>query len=200
MPFEILLGSNGSTDDSAAIAAELATEHPVVRGFALPRRGVGRTFRRFVEEARHEALVSLDMDLSIDLDFLPRALRLLQDHEIVVGSKQAGNQRRSWLRRAGSVAFLACERRLLGLGVDDYSMAAKAYRLEAIRPVAPRLVDGTAYVLYALAAVSARGGSICQIPVGCEDYRRSRFNLAHEAAHKFYHLARIAIVSRRRAL
>lgn len=189
--FEVLLGSNGSTDATVAIAEGLAERDPRIRCFALPRRGPGAVFRRFVEEARTEVLISLDADLSVDLAFVPRALALLADHDLVLGSKQSGNQRRSLARRAGSALFIACARQLLGLAFDDYSMAAKAYRVATLRAAAPESIAGTAYVLYAILAVRDAGGRLVQVPVDCEDRRRSRFNLAHEAAHKFWHLGRL---------
>ncbi len=189
--FELLLGSNGSTDATVALAERLAGEDTRIRCFALPERAVGSVFSRFLAEARTDLLVSLDADLSVDLDFLPRAVELLADHELVVGSKQSGTQRRSLARRAGSALFIACARRLLDLEFADYSMAAKAYRVSSLRAAATEPIAGTAYVLYAIVAVRDAGGSVVEIPVDCEDRRRSRFNLAHEAAHKFWHLGRL---------
>lgn len=190
-PFEILLGSNGSTDRTEELCAQLAARDPRVRWFSLPRRGPGLVFRRFLTETRADRLISLDMDLSIDLGFVPRALELLASHELVVGSKRTGVQRRSWIRRAGSHLFVVSAALLLGLEVEDYSMAAKGYRVAWLRPVSDRLVAGTAYVLYALVATQRAGGRICQIPVDCDDHRASRFNLGFEALHKFAHLARL---------
>ncbi len=189
--FEILLGSNGSTDGTLEIARRLAARDARVRCFALPERGVGRVFDRFLDEAESDFLLSLDIDLSVDLAFVPRALALLEDHDLVVGSKRSGTQRRSLLRRGGSALFVSCARRLLGLPFEDYSMAAKAYRISRLRAAAREPVAGTAYVLYAVAAVRDAGGRLVEIAVDCEDRRRSRFNLPAEAAHKFWHLGRL---------
>lgn len=190
-PFELLLGSNGSTDATVAIAKGLAEREARVRCFALPARGPGAAFRRFLGEARTDYLISLDVDLSVDLEFVPRAVELLAECDLVVGSKRSGTQRRSLLRRAGSDVFVHCVRWLLHVPYEDYSMAAKAYRISSLRAAAAEIVTGTAYVLYAIVAVRDAGGRLVQIAVDCEDRRRSRFNLAHEAAHKFWHLGRL---------
>ena len=86
-----------------------------------------------VERARYPLLVSADMDLSVDLSFVPAALELLETHDIVVGSKKLGHQKRAWLRRFGSEFFLRIARLLLGIVYDDYSIAAKAYRNGALK-------------------------------------------------------------------
>ena len=88
--------------------------------FHLPQRGVGLAFREFVRRARHPLLISLDMDLSVDLSFVPAALDLLETHDIVVGSKKLGKQNRAFFRRLGSELFLRAVRLLLGIAYEDY--------------------------------------------------------------------------------
>lgn len=189
--FEVLLGSNGSTDDTVAIGTRLAEEIPEVRFFHLPERGVGRAFGRFVDEASHDALVSLDMDLSIDLAFIDEALRHLDDYDIVVGCKRMGSQKRSLFRRLGSGIFVLLASWLLEVEYVDYSIAAKAYRVPVIRRYADLIAHGSAYVLDLVYYVHRDGGRVVQIPVSCEDRRSSRFNLGREALHKFGNLARL---------
>jgi GT2 family glycosyltransferase len=195
--FEVIIGSNGSTDATTALGPDLSRRFPAVRFFHDPRRGVGFAFRRFVDEARHPFLVSVDMDLSVDLGFIPTALDLLESHDIVVGSKRMGNQKRSWFRKLGSDAFLRAVRLLLGITYDDYSIAAKAYRTETLRRFMHRINTGSSYVLEICYLVHRAGGGVVQVPVTCEDWRRSRFNLFHEAVYKYNHLARFWLRTRK---
>lgn len=188
--YEVLIGSNGSTDATTALGADLSRRFPPVRFFHIPARGVGLAFRRFVDDARHPLLVSVDMDLSVELRFIGEALELLETHDIVVGSKKMGNQERSWLRKAGSDMFLRAVRVLLGITFDDYSLAAKAYRLETLRRFADRIGAGSSYVLEICYLTQRSGGRVIQIPVSCEDWRRSRFNLLQEAFYKYEKLVR----------
>ena len=71
--YEVIIGSNGSTDSTTALGVDLSRRFPEVTFFHLPHKGVGLAFREFVQRASHPLLISLDMELSIDLDFVERA-------------------------------------------------------------------------------------------------------------------------------
>ena len=197
--YEVLIGSNGSTDSTTALGKDLTRRFPQVTFFHLPERGVGLAFREFVRRARHPLLVSVDMDLSIDLSFVPAALALLDTHDIVVGSKKMGNQKRSFLRKLGSDSFLRATRLLLGLDYDDYSIAAKAFRVATLRRFGDRINEGSSYVLEICYLTKRTGGRIVQVPVSCEDWRTSKFNLVNEALYKYGHLLRLWGTRRRTA-
>ena len=189
--YEVIIGSNGSTDSTTAIGVDLSRRFARVSFFHLPERGVGLAFREFVERARHPLLVSADMDLSVDLSFIPEALDLLATNDIVVGSKKLGHQKRSWLRKFGSDTFLRIARLLLGMAYEDYSIAAKAYRVDTLRRFKDRINEGSSYVLEICFLTQRSGGRVIQIPVSCEDWRTSKFNLMNEAVYKYGHLLRL---------
>lgn len=186
--YEVLIGSNGSIDNTTVIGIDLARRFPRVGFFHLPERGAGNAFREFTRRAKYPYLVSVDMDLSVDIDFIEKALVLLENNEIVVGSKRLGKQKRSFLRTFASDSFLTITRLLLGLTYDDYSLAAKGYRVETIRKHADVINEGTSYVLELCYLTHREGGRIVQIPVECEDWRKSKFNLVNEAIYKYSHL------------
>jgi glycosyltransferase involved in cell wall biosynthesis len=188
---EVIIGSNGSTDRTVEIGEALAAEVSQVRFFHLPEAGVGRAFRRFTEMARHERLVSMDMDLAVDLSFIDAALERLDTCDIVVGSKMTGSQKRSRFRRLGSEIFVGLASSMLGIEFVDFSIGAKAYRTPLVRRYASLISHGSAYVLDLVYYVHRDGGRVVQIPVACEDYRQSKFNLGREAVHKFANLARL---------
>jgi len=196
--YEVIIGSNGSTDSTTTLGADLSRRFPKVSFFHLPERGVGLAFREFARRARHPILVSVDMDLSVDLAFVATAVDLLETHDIVVGSKKMGNQKRSLFRRLGSDSFLQATRLLLGLTYDDYSIAAKAFRTEVVRRFADRINEGSSYVLEICYLTKRAGGRITQVPVSCEDWRQSKFNLWHEAFYKYSHLVRLWVRERGR--
>jgi glycosyltransferase involved in cell wall biosynthesis len=195
--YEVIIGSNGSTDSTTALGIDLTRRFPQVAFFHMPQRGVGLAFREFLRRARYPFLISLDMDLSIDLDFVSRALHLLETNEIVVGSKKLGKQKRSFVRRLASDTFLQIARLLLGVTFDDYSIAAKAYRVETARRFSHRINQGSSYVIEMCFLTKQAGGRIVQIPVQCEDWRTSKFNLLHEAVYKYSHLFGLWLKSRR---
>lgn len=187
-PFEIMIGSNGSFDRTTAILQNMTMEAPWLSFFHLKRKGVGKAFVRGVRKARFNRIVSVDMDLSIDLCFIEKAYHLLSHVHVVVGSKKTGDQKRSLIRMAASQAFICCAKMLLGITYSDYSIAAKAYRTEAILPYLSGIDPHTFYVVLILHNAFHDGKSIVEVPVSCRDLRPSRFNLIHEGFYKFSRL------------
>lgn len=190
-PYEILIGSNGSTDSTVEICRQLASENPCIRYFAIEQRSVGTVFQRFLREARSENLISVDMDLSIDLGFISRSLLLLKNYDLVIGSKKLGVENRSWLRRFGSDLYIQTVRALYRMNSHDYSLAAKAYRVSFFRRFAGQLAVDTNYVVDCVYLCQLHGGRSTEIPVECDDHRPSRFNLIREARDKYSYLLKL---------
>ncbi|MFH1035132.1 MAG: glycosyltransferase family 2 protein [Pseudomonadota bacterium] len=191
LDYEVIIGSNGSTDRTPQLGQRLQQSHPGLRFFHLDRRGPGRAFAQCLVMAQAPCLVTLDMDLSVSPAFVPRALKLLEDHDVVVGSKRQGREERSWTRVLGSGCYIACARLLLGLPYEDYSIGAKGFRLAWARGL-PHLIDGhTAYAGNLICAAHFGGRPVAVLPVSCSDRRRSHFNLGREAFYRLYWLLRL---------
>jgi glycosyltransferase involved in cell wall biosynthesis len=188
LPFEIIIGSNGSTDRSVRIGRDLCQRYAEVRLFHLPAKGVGRAFREGVRISRYERIVTVDMDLSIRLDFIEEAYRLLDRYDMVIGSKITGTQERTRVRRLASLAFIRLAGSLLRIHFNDYSIAAKGYQKALVMRYLPCLDDQTFYVVQLAYWASREGGRLTEIPVACTDLRGSRFNLIHEGLYKFGNL------------
>jgi len=187
---EIIIGSNGSTDATVEIGRMIEPIRPGrIRFFHIDRRGVvGEIFTIAVGLALAPVLISMDMDLSVDLEFITSALDLLRTTDIVVGSKKSGAQSRSPLRLLGSTLFILCARVLLRLPYDDYSIGAKAYRVSSVRPLLPGMSEDTNYVLDLLSRAQRAGLTIEVLPIACSDWRKSRFRLFREALTRFLYL------------
>lgn len=182
---ELILGSNGSTDHTVEIGRRLARAHREIVFFHLDRRGPGRAFAAALRRARYAYFVCLDADLSFEMTFIDGALDTLRDHEAVVGSKLLGSQRRSLIRIAASECFIALTNILLRMPYRDYSIGAKAYRTEAIRPFLHKVDAHTFYTQEMLYQLRKSGGRIIEIPVSCDDRRSSKFNLLHEGFYRY---------------
>lgn len=185
--YEILICSNGSTDNTVPIGKSLDKENRRIRFFSLKDRGVGLAFRSNVRNAKYEKLVSLDMDLSIDLSFVEKCERLLDYYSIVVGSKQVGKQERSWMRKFLSDGYIKLSKALLGLDFSDYSIAAKGYRKSEIKDSLDDIDYGSSYVIELI--YKNRKRKIKEIPVSCHDVRGSKFNIFHEVLYRFKNLS-----------
>ncbi len=87
--FEIIIGSNGSTDQTVALGQSVAARDKRISFFHLEKKGVGDAFKKGVLSARNDCVISQDMDLATDLGFIDHARTLLnQGYDIVVGSKK----------------------------------------------------------------------------------------------------------------
>jgi len=160
---EIIVVSNGSTDRTMEICKEIESAHKWFRSFSLKDRSVGKAFSEGVSNARGEYVVSLDIDLSIELTFLDYAQKLLEFCDILIGSKSMGSQDRSFIRTAASQLYIFITQICFGLTLSDYSIGAKAYRKSAIGPALPLITGWTGYVFELCLYVRNKGGRILQI-------------------------------------
>ena len=70
----------------------MSRQHGRVRFFHLTHKGVGRALREGVRMAAYDRIITVDMDLSISLDFIPEAYRMLDHSDMVIGKQ---NHRRT---------------------------------------------------------------------------------------------------------
>lgn len=191
MVYEIIIGSNGSTDQSPVIGERIAGNNPRIKFFHFSGKGPGLAMKRALDLARYENFMTLDMDLSTGMSFIEQALEELKTFDMVVGSKIVGSQKRPWIRKTGSVIFIFCAKWLLGLNVADYSIGAKAFKKSALMKYRDEIDAYTAYILRILFRAKKDGLKIAEIGVQCVDTRKSRFNLLYEGIYKFYSLFKI---------
>jgi len=185
--YSIIVCSNGSTDRTDEIGKSM--KNPRITFIAIPQRGVGRAFKAMVSAARTEKLVSIDVDLTSDLKFIPEAVRLLDDYSIVIGSKRKGSQERKWYRLLISGVFTGLVKILLGLGHDDYSIGTKGWRRSDIVRYVEGIDYGSSYVIELIYYVERKEGKkVAEIPVYCNDNRGSKFNIVHEIFYRLKNL------------
>jgi len=194
--YEILIIDNGSTDKTAIFGKELQNKYPQIRFFSIPQRGVGLAFKKAVTEAKHNHIISIDMDLSADLSFIKEANTLLNDYTLVIGSKIMGSQKRSLFRRLGSNIYIRLAQWLLGLGFHDYSIGAKGFKKDFVMEHLNYVDDHTNYVLNLSYCAAKKGLMTIEIPIDCVDYRKSRFNLLREGVYRFFMLFKFAVTKR----
>lgn len=183
--YEILIGSNGSTDRTVEIGRDLEQTYRRVAFFHLENKGVGSAFREGLVRAAGNRFITVDADLTTGLDFIPRAEELLDEYHVVVGSKQTGQQQRSMVRILGSGSFILAARILLGLPFVDYSIGSKGWRRDVVSRYQDCIDTGSAYVIEMICRAWRDGSPMIQIPVTRHDTRPSKFNLVHEGFYRF---------------
>ncbi len=192
-PYEIIIVDNGSNDSTPSKGKFLEEKHPgIIRFLKIDEKGaVGWAFRKGVLSAKYDKIISLDMDLSIDLKmFIPRCLKLLDRNSIVVGSKlmKGSFQERPLLRKFAGGLFIVLSRLLLSLQFSDYSMSAKGYRRADIIGDMEKIDRGSSYVIELIYLAKKRNLKTAQIPVHCFDGRSSKFTFVTEVLYRFRRL------------
>lgn len=193
--YEIIIVSNGSTDRTCELGRTLQEKNKNIKFFHLAQRGVGLAFRKALLEASFDHIISLDIDLSFDLSFIKEANTLLDECAIVIGSKISGTQKRGLLRKAGSGIYIYFVKLLLGINLHDFSIGAKGFKKSFVLNNLDCMDDYTSYVLNLSFRAHKQGEKIIEIPVNCEDFRKSRFNLITEAIYRFAMLFKLVFSS-----
>ena len=185
--FEIIICSNGSDDKTIEIGKKLEKKYKEIIFLKINEKDAGLAFKYSLEKARYDNILSLDMDLSSDLNFINQSLDLLLSNHIVIGSKKLGNQKRSIFRLILSKTYLFLVKFLLGINFSDYSISSKAYKKKSIKPFIGN-EKGTFYVIKLIYFGYKNGLSMIEIPVDCKDNRKSKFNLYYEVFDRFWKL------------
>ena len=128
--FEIVVVDDASTDGTAAIADRLAREDPRVRVLHNPvNLKLGGALRAGYAAATRDLVFYTDADLPIDLEELPRAMRLLDYQQAdVVAAYRHDRTSEGWLRTIYTFTYNQMIRILFGLKVRDVNFAFKLFR------------------------------------------------------------------------
>jgi glycosyltransferase involved in cell wall biosynthesis len=191
LKYEIIICNNGSTDNTEKIGWKLSRLKNVTF-FSIPKKGsVGTAFSESLKMAKHDKIISLDMDLSIDFLFITDCNKLLDNYDIVMGSKTIGDQKRSFSRKLVSNMYIILTDFLFGITYSDYSMAAKGYRKSKITGYT--VGKGSSYVMETVYFGSRDNLKIKEIPVSCVDTRKSKFSRTQEVIDRSVALIKFRI-------
>ena len=141
--YEIIVAEDGSTDGTDHILARLSMSNPNLSFLHSPARlGKGKAIKNALCLARGSIIVFMDVDLATSLEFLPRLVRSVREHEgLAIGSRhvEGSRVRRPVSRTLFSLTYNLCVRALFLDGVRDHQCGFKAMS----REVAEFLRDNT---------------------------------------------------------
>jgi dolichyl-phosphate beta-glucosyltransferase len=184
--YEILVVDDGSSDQTAALAAAVAQEDPSVRVLRYAQnRGKGYAVAFGMQQARAPRVLFSDADLSTPIEELGKMLPLLEEgYDVVIGSRALKGSdlrvRQPWWRERLGRIMNRCIRALSGLSFPDTQCGFKLFTREAARAVFSRAtVDGWLFDVEALVLAQRLGYRITDVPVRWENSPDSRVKLSH---------------------
>lgn len=184
--YEIILGENGSTDRSKEICDRLAKKYGNVKTIHT-EKGLGLALKALIEKARGEKIVYMPADLSVGMGFVGEADRLLDDYDIVVGSKRIGGavDDRAFKRRIASLVFNSLVNLFLNLGVKD-SQCTKGFRKSKILPLLEKTLDKGFFFEVELLYYAKRAGlTMKEVPVEVHDKGKSTVSVSKDSFNLF---------------
>ncbi len=197
-PTIVTVVDNGSTDTTAAVAAQLAHDLPGVRVLHLDAKGRGRALRAAWSDTTATVVAYMDVDLSTSLDaLLPLVAPLLSGHsDIAIGSRLARGARvvRSPKREIISRLYNVLLKTCLQNGFSDAQCGFKAVRTTVARQLLPQVEDNAWFFDTELLVRAEQCGlRIHEVPVDWVDDLDSRVDIISTAKDDLKGIVRLLV-------
>jgi glycosyltransferase involved in cell wall biosynthesis len=171
---EIIVVDDGSTDDSVAMALDVALRFPeVIRLIRFEKnQGKGAAVRRAIAEARGEFCIIQDADLEYNPNEYPKLLRPLVDGvaDVVYGSRFASGSRRRvllfWHTVANRLLTGLCNV-VSGLNLTDMETCYKAFRTSLVSSI-PLRCNRFGFEPEITIKVAKRHARVYEVPISYE--------------------------------
>ena len=139
-PYEVIVVSDGSTDDTYHQALTVAGPHVKVFGYT-PKMGKGYALRYGFERSTGDPVTFIDADMELHPKEIGIFVKLMDvyDCDVVVGSKRHPQSQVHYppLRRLQSWVYQMLIRILFDLNVSDTQTGLKLFRRAALEAVLP---------------------------------------------------------------
>ncbi len=187
-PSRITIVDNASTDNTLAVAHELAAGLADVEVIHLDRKGRGGALYTTWMASEADVVAYMDVDLSTELSALmPLVAPLISGHsDIAIGSRLAASSRvvRGPKREFVSRSYNLILRGMLGAKFSDAQCGFKAVRADVARQLLPHIVDTGWFFDTELLVIAERAGlRIHEVPVDWVDDPDSRVDIVHTAVN-----------------
>ncbi len=197
--YEIILAENGSTDQTVAIARDLADRNEELRSFSIGEPNYGRALKQGIMRARGEFVICEEIDLC-DIDFHKEALRQLQEEgvDFVVGSKRlrGAQDRRPLYRRLATRVLNNMLRFSVGFqGTDTHGL--KAFRRAALLKLVDEcVVERDMFASELVVRVHRSEISWVEVPIDLKEKRPPSIHLFRRVPHVFKSMIRLTMIIR----
>lgn len=206
---ELLVVDDGSSDETAAIAARIAATKPMIRVIKIPHGGKAAALRAGMGAAIGELIAFSDADLATPLSYLNALWAAVEGGcDVAIGSREGIGARRvgepAYRHLMGRV-FNGLVRLLVLPGIQDTQCGFKLFRRPAAREILDRarlyatpgqVVTGprvTAFDVELLVVARRLGYRICPVPVVWTYGEQSKVNPARDTLNNVLDLLRVRL-------
>ncbi len=195
--YEMLVVDDGSKDESPALVRGFAEKNQRVRLVSNgTNRGKGYSVRHGMREARGEAVLFTDVDLSAPIEGLDVFLPQLKGFDVIIGSRDLAGSRilvkQPLLRRVLRNVFRFLYGLLLFHDVMDTQCGFKLFTAEAAREIFRRQrVNGFCFDVEVIFLAELLGCKVKELPVEWSDSAESKVNLLKVPPQMFVDLLKI---------
>jgi glycosyltransferase involved in cell wall biosynthesis len=184
----ITVADNASTDNTLAVARQLANELAGVDVIHVDAKGRGGALYAAWMASDADVVAYMDVDLSTDLSALmPLVAPLISGHsDVAIGSRLTATSRvvRGTKREFVSRSYNLILRSALGAGFSDAQCGFKAVRADVARQLLPLVADTGWFFDTELLVIAERAGlRIHEVPVDWVDDPDSRVDIMSTAVN-----------------
>jgi hypothetical protein len=199
---EIVFIDDGSDDDTAKVAAEIASGVPHGSVLRQPSNlGKGAAVRAGVRFAKSPQVLFTDADFAIDPRQVPSLLGALLEAPLAVGTRAVAGHidYGSGLRTRAGRSFNLLVRNLSSISMRDTQCGFKAARTGHAKILFHyATIDGFAFDVELLSLAGALGWVVAEVPVSWRDVAGSHVDVARHSTAMLLDLARSRLRSKRR--
>ena len=210
---EIIVADDGSSDRTASLANQIATESQAVRVLRLSHGGKASAIRHGIRNSHGEIVAFMDADLATPVSYLARFLERIEDGaDIAIGSREGIGAHRVGepeYRHIMGRVFNRLVQLLLLPGIDDTQCGFKVFRREAIQDILRRArlyaedetITGarvTAFDVELLVIGRRLGLRIDEVPVVWTYGTHSKVNPVRDTLHNLRDIVTVAWTRSRR--
>ena len=174
--WQIVIADNGSTDQTAEIAAALCKSHPGVKYLRVPERGVGLALKTSWSASEADIVGYMDLDLATDLTHFPEAYNALakEQNDLVYGTRLHSKSKvigRTIKREFTSRVFNTILKVYLGTRFSDGMCGFKWLRREKVEDYLKggATSNGWFFSTELLAVAEWQGSKMYELPVTWTD-------------------------------